>query len=122
MSTQRKYAPPSKRAAITSLDMSDKNFPPLNSTVMMRTVDTQKETLSHKIKETIRIADEERNKEKQNDIHTMTDTELIKDGWAILNLRNAKAIDVDPLICSYVKEADSGMSFEEYLHYKGVKI
>jgi hypothetical protein len=81
-----------------------------------------KQTLSDKIKETIRLsilADEERGKDVK-DLSTMTRENLIAEGWEILDLRSAKniSLSVYPLLDSYYIEADSGMEFYEYCMYK----
>ena len=123
-----KYVPPSKRSKVPdTVELSDKNFPSFGSLIPSKPNNLEnpkenKQTLSDKIKETIRLsilADEERGKDVK-DLSTMTRENLIAEGWEILDLRSAKniSLSVDPLLDSYYIEADSGMEFYEYCMYK----
>jgi hypothetical protein len=90
----------------------------------------KKETLSDKIKEKIRldaIAENGRANVVEKDRWSMTDEELAAAGWVRLRIKSAREIcqrgfsnQDDPYLPGFVKEADSGMSFEEYRHYKNV--
>ena len=90
----------------------------------------KKETLSDKIKEKIRldaIAENGRANVVEKDRWSMTDEELAEAGWVRLRIKSAREIcqrgfskQDDPCIPGFIKEADSGMSFEEYRHYKNV--
>jgi hypothetical protein len=89
---------------------------------------SKKETLSDKIKEKIRldaIADELGASKEELDPWKMTDAQLDKAGWVRLRLGSAKEICMNgftnqgnPYIPGFIEEADTGMSFEEYIHYK----
>ena len=142
--TSSKYMPPSKRPAtvqvVENIDMSDKSFPSLGAVPVKVTswgkhvttvVDLEvmkKETLSDKIKEKIRldaIAEELGARKGQLDPWKMTDAELEKAGWVRLRLGSAKDICMkgftkqdNPYLPGFIAEADTGMSFEEYMHYK----
>ena len=88
----------------------------------------KKETLSDKIKEKIRldaIAEELGAIKEELDPWKMTDAQLSKSGWVRLRLSSAKEISMNgftnqgnPYLPGFIEEADSGMSFEEYIHYK----
>ena len=126
-----KYMPPSKRSdapvQIEKIDMSDKNFPSLGQPVRLSEVE-KKETLSDKIKEKMRldaIAENGRANVVEKDHWSMTDEELAEAGWVRLRMKSAREIcqrgfskQDDPYIPGFIKDADTGMSFEEYRHYK----
>lgn len=88
----------------------------------------KKESLSDKIKEKMRLDElnEQNGKgEEETDPWKMTDAQLALAGWTRLSLSSAKDIcirgfkyETDPYIPGFIEEADSGMSFEEYKHYK----
>jgi len=88
----------------------------------------KKETLSDKIKEKLRldaIAEELGTKRGELDPWNMTDAQLGKAGWVRLRLSSAKDICMNgfsnqdnPYLRSFITEADSGMTFDEYVHYK----
>ena len=88
------------------------------------------ETLSDKIQEKMRLSaiSGQLSSVKETDPFKMSDAELAANGWTRLRLDRAKEIaatgfvdTVNPYLPGYIAEADSGMSFEEYMHYKGVK-
>jgi phage terminase small subunit len=91
-------------------------------------VSEKKETLSDKIKEKIRldaIAEELGAKKEQPDLWKMTDEELAEAGWQRLRVNSARDRAVkgftnqdNPYLAGFIEEADTGMSFEEYVHYK----
>jgi hypothetical protein len=136
---------------VEKIDMTDQNFPSLGSVpvkaagwgkhVVAKPVEAstvvevevvKKDTLSDKIKEKIRldaIAEELGVSKKKLDPWNMTDAELANAGWARLRLSSAKDICMNgftnqdnPYLPGFIKEADSGMSFEEYVHYKKMGI
>jgi hypothetical protein len=88
----------------------------------------KKATLSDKIKEKMRldaIAEELGAGKEELDPWKMSDAQLEKAGWVRLRLSSAKDIcmkgftnQVNPYLPGFIEEADSGMSFEEYMHYK----
>lgn len=87
----------------------------------------KKETLSDKIKEKIRLdaIDNEKGIVDETDPWKMSEAQLKEAGWVRLRLGAAREIaqrgfakQDDPFIPGYILEADSGMSFEEYIHYK----
>ena len=87
----------------------------------------KKETLSDKIKEKIRLdaIDDEKGTLEETDPWKMNETQLKEAGWVRLRLGTARDIaqkgfanQDSPFIPGYISEADSGMSFEEYIHYK----
>jgi hypothetical protein len=90
----------------------------------------KKESLSDKIKEKIRLDElneQNGNLEVETDPWKMTDMQLANAGWTKLSIRSAKDIcmrgfsnQLDPYMPGFIEEADSGMSFEEYIHYKSV--
>ena len=90
----------------------------------------KKETLSDKIKEKIRldaIAEELGAMKEELDPWKMSDTQLENAGWVRLSLGSAKDICMKGFtskgheyLPGFIEEADTGMSFEEYVHYKGV--
>ena len=96
--------------------------------VQPKEVSEKKETLSDKIKEKLRldaIADELGTKKEELDHSKMTDAQLEKAGWVRLRLGSAKDICMNgftnqgnPYLPGFIEEADTGMSFEEYVHYK----
>lgn len=89
-----------------------------------------KETLSDKIKEKMRldaIAETGRSSLDETDPWKMTDQQLNQAGWARLSLSSARDIckrgfsnHDDTFLPGFITEADTGMSFEEYCHYKGI--
>lgn len=132
---------------VEKIDMTDQNFPSLGSVpvkvsgwgkhvvskaeVAVSVVEVErmkKETLSDKIKEKIRldaIAEELGAKRVELDPWKMTDAQLENAGWVRLRLGSAKDICMNgftnqgnPYLPGFIEEADSGMSFEEYVHYK----
>jgi len=90
----------------------------------------EKKTLSDKIKEKIQldaIAESGRANVVEKDRWSMTDEELAAAGWVRLRIKSAREIcqrgfsnQDDPYLPGFIKEADSGMTFEEYRHYKSV--
>ncbi len=87
----------------------------------------KKETLSDKIKEKIRLdaIDDKKGAMLETDPWKMNDTQLEEAGWVRLRLGTARDISQrgfakqdNPFIPGFISEADSGMSFQEYLHYK----
>ena len=94
----------------------------------VKEVSEKKETLSDKIKEKIRldaIAEELGATKDELDPWKMTDAQLDKSGWVRLRLGSAKEICMNgftkqgkPYVPGFIEEADTGMSFEEYVHYK----
>jgi len=102
---------------------------PVESVSELKEVVEKKETLSDKIKEKLRldaITEELVTKKEEIDILKMTDAQLSKAGWTTIRLSSARDIAMngftdedDPYIPGFIAEADSGMSFEEYVHYKG---
>lgn len=122
-----KYAPPSKRPVpvLEKIDMTEKNFPGLGAASVSKRV-VQKETLSDKIKEKIRldaIAEELGTKKDELDPWKMSDAQLLDAGWQRLRTSSAKDIAANgftnnPYLPGFIREADTGMSFEEYMHYK----
>ena len=88
----------------------------------------KKATLSDKIKEKMRldaIAEEQGARKEELDPWKMSDAQLEKAGWVRLRLGSAKDICMkgftnqdNPYLPGFIEEADSGMSFEEYMHYK----
>lgn len=90
----------------------------------------KKETLSDKIKEKIRldaIAESGRANVVEKDHWSMTDEELAEAGWVRLRMKSAREIcqrgfsnQDDTYLPGFITEADSGMSYEEYRHYKNV--
>jgi hypothetical protein len=87
----------------------------------------KKETLSDKIKEKIRLdaIDDGKGIVEETDPWKMNEAELAEAGWVRLRLGTAKDISLrgfsnqdNPYIPGFIQEADSGMSFEEYMHYK----
>jgi hypothetical protein len=87
----------------------------------------KKETLSDKIKEKIRLdaIDDEKGIVEETDPWKMSEAQLKEAGWARLRLGTARDIaqrgfakQDNPYMPGYISEADSGMSFEEYIHYK----
>ena len=87
----------------------------------------KKETLSDKIKEKIRLdaIDDEKGIVVETDPWKMTEVQLKEAGWVRLRLGTARDISQrgfakqdNPYIPGFNSEADSGMSFEEYIHYK----
>jgi hypothetical protein len=112
-----KYMPPSKRSApvVEKIDMTEKNFPSLGAVPLKSSVDPEKETLSDKIKEKIRldaIAEELGARKDEIDLWKMTDSELISAGWQRLRLSSAKDIAMNGFTQSHlpglVGEADMG--------------
>jgi hypothetical protein len=92
-------------------------------------VKPKQETLSDKIQESIRLnaISELRASTAETDPFKMTDTQLAETGWVRLRLSRAKEICMsgfskgsDPYLPGFIQEADSGMSYEEYVHYKSV--
>jgi sugar-specific transcriptional regulator TrmB len=89
--------------------------------------ETPRGMLLNKIKERIRLdllAEEEKAKNPERTHNKMSRAELIADGWAILSLASAKEImsrPLDPMlkvIQEYNRDADSGMSFSDYLQLR----
>jgi hypothetical protein len=90
----------------------------------------KKETLSDKIKEKIRldaIAESGRANLVEKDHWSMTDEELAEAGWVRLRMKSAQEIcqrgfsnQDDTYLPGFITEADSGMSYDEYRHYKNV--
>ena len=87
----------------------------------------KKETLSDKIKEKIRlnVIDDGKGIVAETDPWKMNEVQLKEAGWVRLRLGSARDIvqrgfanQDNPFIPGYISEADSGMSFEEYIHYK----
>jgi len=87
----------------------------------------KKETLSDKIKEKLRLdaIDDGKGPVIETDPWKMNEAELAGAGWVRLRLGTARDIvqrgfakQDNPYIPGYIQEADSGMSFEEYVHYK----
>lgn len=87
----------------------------------------KKETLSDKIKEKIRLdlIDGEKGVVVETDPWKMTEVQLKEAGWVRLGLGTARDISQrgfakqdNPYIPGFNTEADSGMSFDEYIHYK----
>jgi hypothetical protein len=133
---------------IDKIDLSDKNFPTLGSvqkklpiwgkhvvasTVPEKQIEVntepveKKETLSDKIKEKIRLhaIDHEKGVVDETDPWKMNETQLKEAGWVRLRLGTVRDIaqkgfanQDSPFIPGYISEVDSGMSFEEYIHYK----
>lgn len=101
---------------------------PVEVAVPVEVEQIKKETLSDKIKEKLRldaIAEELGTRKKQLDPSNMSDEQLEKAGWMRLRLSSAKDICMNgftnqdnPYLPGFIREADSGMSFEEYIHYK----
>jgi hypothetical protein len=94
-------------------------------------VKPKQETLSDKIQESIRLnaISELRASTAETDPFKMTDTQLAETGWVRLRLSRAKEICMsgfskssDPYLPGFIQEADSGMSYEEYVHYKNSKV
>jgi len=133
-----KYIPPSKRSetdpvipTVEKVDMSDKNFPSLGPSLgQVKTIKPAAilTSLSDRFKEGLRldaIAEGERSKAPETDPLKMTGSELDADGWFVLNIQQ-KAQEIlfrpidpeDSLVSSYMKEADWGMSYDDYLHHK----
>jgi hypothetical protein len=89
-----------------------------------------KETLSDKIKERMRLdalAENGRLSLDETDPWKMTDEQLNQAGWTLLRLSSAEDIcrrgfsnHDDVSLPGFITEADTGMSFEEYCHYKGI--
>jgi hypothetical protein len=93
-------------------------------------VKPKQETLSDKIQESMRLnaLSEMRASTAETDPFKMTDAELAEAGWVRLRLSRAKEICMsgfskgpDPFLPGFIEEADSGMSYEEYVHYKNSK-
>lgn len=87
----------------------------------------KKETLSDKIKEKIRLhaIDDDKASVVETDPWKMTDAQVNEAGWTRLHIGSAWSIvqkgfanQDNPYIPGFIEEADSGMSFEEYVHYK----
>ena len=101
---------------------------PVEVAVPVEVEQIKKETLSDKIKEKIRldaIAEELGAKRQELDPWNMTDAQLSNAGWMRLRLSSAKDICMNGFtnqgnlyLPGFIEEADSGMSFEEYVHYK----
>jgi hypothetical protein len=130
-------------AVLEKIDMSDKNFPSLGAvpvkvntwgkhvvtSVINLEPNEKKDTLSDKIKEKIRldaIAEELGASKEELDPWKMSHTELNNSGWVRLDVNSARDIStngftskVNPHLSGFIAEADAGMSFEEYVHYKG---
>ena len=128
-----KYAPPSKRSKdeppVIKVEFDDKNFPSLGTKAIssVSSEESPRGMLLEKIKERIRLdllADEEKAKNPEHSYKKMSRAELIADGWSILSLASAKEImlrPVDPMLRvfeEYSHDADSGISFSDYLQMK----
>jgi hypothetical protein len=87
----------------------------------------EKKSLGDKIKEKIRlnaIEDSERMMQTKEDTSHMTDKELAYNGWTTINIPSGgdsyidtSVSDLDPYIPGFIRYADSGMSFHEYVNF-----
>jgi len=121
---QGKYVPPGKRSEkepdLVSLNSTD--FPTLGL-APKATVKLYKESLLDKIKEKIRldaIANEELYMPPETDISKMSDNDLVKIGWDIIDLvpyPPSYSDAQDSLVRTYLKYTDSGLSYDDYLYY-----
>jgi hypothetical protein len=101
---------------------------PEESVAELKDVGEKKETLSDKIKEKLRldaIVEVLDTKKEELDPWKMTDIQLSNAGWTPISLSSAKDIAMNgftnednPYIPGFIAEADSGMSLEDYVHYK----